>query len=546
MLTFSAWFLTSRQVEEKREQTFRRETERVVEMISERLANYEDALWAGVAHHQSTSATDSLTWKAYTERLRIGERYPGINGIGVVYYLHRSEVSAFLEEQREQRPDFQIHPQHEGEVLYPITYLEPLEDNVAAIGLDLAHEKNRFEAAEKARSSGTAQITGPIVLVQDSEKTPGFLFYAPFSKSSNKRSGFVYAPFVVHKLMDGTLRTETRHVSVRISDGEQVLYDELRESEPKFDPESDFQVTKTLTAYGRCWTFEIRSAKSFRGASNNRQPWIILFVGLIIDALLLFFFVMLTSANRRAILYADTLNEELSRKTKDLERQNEDLERFAFVASHDLQEPLRMVGSFADLLGKRYAGQFDEKGERWLGFLVDGARRMRNLVRDLLLYSRSSQQEFEMSSFELRASLDAALTNLEGTIQAKQPEIVVQENLPSVHGHDAQVSMVLQNLISNSLKFVAQDITPRIEIRSREEEDRVVVSVSDNGIGVEPQYLEQVFTVFKRLHGDEAYEGTGIGLSICKRVIERQGGTIWIESQPGRGTTVFFTLLKRG
>ena len=206
-LTFAAWDFSRRQVEEKNGQRFERNAGQIIDLIRERMQRYEDALWSGVSAIQAAGGTVSHdAWRSFADSLNLTERYPGINGIGVIDYVPPESLEAYLAQQRRTRPDFQIHPAHDRGEYWPITYIEPEDINRKAVGLDIAHEINRYSAAVQARDSGQAQITGPIVLVQDAEQTPGFLFYTPYYRSGRHDAvearraefvGLVYAPFVM-------------------------------------------------------------------------------------------------------------------------------------------------------------------------------------------------------------------------------------------------------------------------------------------------------------------------------------------------------------
>lgn len=230
----------------------------------------------------------------------------------------------------------------------------------------------------------------------------------------------------------------------------------------------------------------------------------------------------------------------LEERARELARSNADLEQFANVASHDLQEPLRMVGSYTQLLAKRYSGQLDERADRWIAYAVDGANRMQTLINDLLAYSRVGTRGGELSPVSAAAALDAALANLRLTVREAGAEIVHAE-LPCVLGDSTQLIQLFQNLVGNAVKFRGEQ-SPRVEVAARRVGDEWQFSVRDNGIGIAPEFAERIFVIFQRLHERERYAGTGIGLAICKRIVERHGGRIWLESQPKQGSTFFFTL----
>jgi len=225
-----------------------------------------------------------------------------------------------------------------------------------------------------------------------------------------------------------------------------------------------------------------------------------------------------------------------------LKRSNEDLEQFAYVASHDLQEPLRMVASYTQLLEKRYKDQLDEDARDFINYAVDGARRMQTLINDLLEFSRVSTKGKSFSPLDLSSLLGRVIVTLQHKIHETKA-LITNDDLPIVTGDESQIMRVFQNLIDNALKFKTAE-PPRIHIGSRAEGDNIIISIKDNGIGIDEKYKDRVFTIFQRLHNRTDFPGTGIGLAICKRTIERHGGKIWFESEEGKGTTFFFTLYK--
>ena len=245
-------------------------------------------------------------------------------------------------------------------------------------------------------------------------------------------------------------------------------------------------------------------------------------------------------AAARDITELKKAEELLQLKLKELARSNAELEQFAYVSSHDLQEPLRMIGSYLQLLQRRYYGELDDKADKYIDFAVDGASRMQNLINDLLEFSRVTTRAREFESTDCELILNHVLSNLE--ISIKESEAVISHShLPSLIADSTQLAQVFQNLISNAIKFRSEKI-PEINISAREECDEWLFSVADNGIGIDPKHCERIFEVFKRLHKRREYPGTGIGLSICKKIIERHGGHIWVESEQGEGSIFYFTL----
>lgn len=224
-----------------------------------------------------------------------------------------------------------------------------------------------------------------------------------------------------------------------------------------------------------------------------------------------------------------------------LARSNAELEQFAYVASHDLQEPLRAVASCVQLLKKRYGDKLDGRADEFITHAVDGTKRMQALITDLLAYSRVGTHAHAFETLNCEEALDDALANL--TIALQESDTVIKrEPLPTLQADPSQLGQVFQNLIGNAVKFRAEGRRPEISITAKQEKGQWVFAIADNGIGIEPQYYERIFRVFQRLHTRARYPGTGIGLAICKKIVERHGGRIWIESRPEEGTTFFFTL----
>jgi PAS domain S-box-containing protein len=231
---------------------------------------------------------------------------------------------------------------------------------------------------------------------------------------------------------------------------------------------------------------------------------------------------------------------DLAQRSQDLARSNAELERFAYVASHDLQEPLRMVTSYMQLIARRYRGQLDADADEFIGFAVDGANRMKALINDLLAYSRVGTRGKPFAPTDCEEALAYALANLQIAIK-ESAATVTHDPLPTVLADEQQLVQLLQNLIGNGLKFHSA-APPQIHISASAAEQMWTFAVRDNGIGVEPEYFERIFIVFQRLHGKDEYPGTGIGLAVCKKIVERHNGRIWVESTPGAGSTFYFTL----
>ncbi len=233
----------------------------------------------------------------------------------------------------------------------------------------------------------------------------------------------------------------------------------------------------------------------------------------------------------------------LQKNLKDLAASNEELEQFAYVASHDLQEPLRMVTSFLNKIETKYGGVLDDKGKKYIEFAVDGSKRMRQIILDLLEFSRIGRLEYDHEYINLTDLVEEIKILFRNQIEENKA-MLVTSSLPTLQGHKAPLLLVFQNLIGNALKYKRNGICPEIHIMATEAESHWEFSVRDNGIGIDPEYFDKIFIIFQRLHNTAEFSGTGIGLAVTKKIIEKQGGTIWVKSEEGQGSTFYFTLAK--
>lgn len=232
--------------------------------------------------------------------------------------------------------------------------------------------------------------------------------------------------------------------------------------------------------------------------------------------------------------------ENLQRTANELARSNADLTQFAAIVSHDLQEPLRVIDGFVTLLGRRYQGRLDAKADKYIGYTVDGVNRMQKLITDVLQYSKVGTRGRILQPVDFSVAVDKALFNLQAAVE-ETCAVVTKDQLPTLTADASLISSLFQNLIGNALKFRGKE-PMKVHISADQKEDKWVFSVRDNGIGIEPKYAEKIFGMFQRLHTAREYPGTGLGLAICKRIVEHHGGAIWLESEPGDGSTFYFSI----
>lgn len=237
----------------------------------------------------------------------------------------------------------------------------------------------------------------------------------------------------------------------------------------------------------------------------------------------------------------ETSNEELQTTTEELERANTELQRFAYVASHDLQEPLRMVQGYTQLLLRRYKGKVNGEIQELTNYIEDGVSRMQGLIDGLLAYSRVGAEGKSLELTDCNTALEKAVENLQVAVEESKAQVTC-DTMPTVVADSMQLLQLFQNLIGNAIKFCKKEEPPRVHISAEGKEREWVFSVQDNGIGIDPKYFDRLFVAFQRLHPHTEYPGSGIGLAICKKIVERHGGRIWVESEPGKGSTFFFTV----
>ena len=246
------------------------------------------------------------------------------------------------------------------------------------------------------------------------------------------------------------------------------------------------------------------------------------------------------AATERDITGRKKAEKELRDLTEELKRSNAELEQFAYAASHDMREPLRTVSGFLKLLEKRYKGKLDEKAEEYISFTIDSVARMDMVLKDLLEFSRLGAKAHHMKPLNCSVVFEQAIHNLRSAIEESGAEITY-DLLPTVMANESQITSLFQNLLSNSMKFRGKEKL-RIHVSAEQKDNQWVFSVQDNGIGIDPKFFDRIFVIFQKLHTKQEYEGTGVGLTLCKKIVELHGGRIWVESEPGKGATFYFAL----
>lgn len=577
-ITVGAWFFVKQQIEDETRTRFQSAAEQVLELASERMQKYEDGLWGGVAAIQAQGGDISHEdWRQFAQSLQIEAKYPGINGIGVIHRIRPEGLDAYLENQRRSRPDYHLHPKHNKSEYLPITYIEPSNENVEAIGLDMVHEINRYSAALKARDTGLAQITGPIVLVQDAERTPGFLFYAPFYSGGTYESledrrdhfvGMVYAPFVFHKLIEGVLSKDRRQVRIRIKDGADILYDEHVKTDQEHDQDPLFKTKVDLDIYGRTWSFDIASTKTFRKEGVNDQPVIILLGGIIIDSLLLTLFILLSRANRRAVDFADRVADRLTHEStehlrladenakKELqlfeeraaaealemslrkEREKSVLQRkFVSMVSHEFRTPLTVIDGYAERILKRQEQLSPEAIANIQLKIQSAVQRLVVLIERMLASARleAGAISFSPNWFNLSELIENICSQQDEISPAHRINLDLTDIPEKFFGDEKLLHQAFSNLLSNAVKYSPN--AESVDISGKRTNGHICIDVCDYGLGVPEAEIPELFTNCFRASTSEGIAGTGVGLYLVQAFVGLHDGEVIVRSCVGEGST---------
>lgn len=569
--TGAAWYISDSSLQARSSERFERRSAELTGAIGDRLRVYEQVLWGGVALFEATGALPSRPeFKRYVAALDLDKHWPGIQGIGFAPYVSSADKDSYLKKvQDEGFTDFAVKPQGDRAAYGPVTYLEPFDwRNKRAFGYDMYSNDMRRFAMDRARDTGEATMSGLITLVQETSTNTqrGFLTYVPVyqpgpTETVDQRRkrfiGWVYSPFRVEDLMAGILgsgdQSRSGHdiVDYEIYDGpiskETLLFDNNEEVVGQGTPEgTDFDRTQEVELVGRKWTVRFTSHPGFVSDAESRQPMIIMAVGLTIDFLLFYVISSLSLLNNRARNMAERMTAELNRthqeletraaalelRTTELDKTNRELERFATVAAHDLQEPIRTVHGFVEALRQDLDGTLSDESKEYMTFITDAATHMRKLVSGLLDYARAKVVA-NVEPTDQNVCVQAAMQRLAIAIADSNATLTVGA-LPTVLCDRDRWPQVYENLIGNALKYRSKaDPVISIEEVECDREGFVEVVVRDNGVGVPPGKETAIFEIFTRMHHQSDVPGTGVGLAICKQVVEANGGYMTAENNPG-------------
>ena len=551
--------------------------------IRDRMAHHRIALEAGVGFvHIAEDRLDQHIWKDFVDTLNLDENLPGLLGYGYAEMLQPGEVDDYISRMRNLGfRNFKVKPAGERDVYSSISFLEPFNKrNSRAHGFDMYSEATRRTAMEKARDTGEPAISGRVTLVQeiDADVQAGFLMYVPVYRKGMPTAtqqqrrlalkGFVYSPFRVDDLMAGILGQGKQAVDFTITDGQSkltppnsLLYDSAAAHKRKAQKSPELARTSAISVDGYPWVLNFTSSTDYRTTAELTGPPAVIGASLLVDGLLFWLISWLASGRRYAEQLVQRRTEECQiakakaeelaesevemRKRQEviilqLHHANKSLSRFASIAAHDLNGPVRRVDAMVGILLEEHSADLAEEAKDILARISKSAKRMLAMVAGLLSYSKFEAASLQHREFQLCDLIEGVVDDQIGLDDDAQVEISCEPSI-GVFGDRTLLEHVLHNLISNSLKY--RDKRPLvIDIEASQCDDCIAISISDNGIGIEPEFAEKVFEMFCRLHTEDAYQGLGIGLAVCQRIILDHGGTIWVDKDFVEGTRVVFTV----
>ena len=558
----AAWF-TARQADRREEQLIDARAAEVTEAVDQRLDAYVEKLYG---LRGFLAGAETVTHREFHDNLvsqELSRRYPGIQVFGIAPRVLESERAAFARNIRREvaasalasYPAFGIKPAGRRSEYLPISYLEPQRGNEVAFGFDFYSERARREAALRAMRTTEPAATEPIRLLQEQGEERGFLIMLPYYRGGNQRplgpdrperfGGVVYAAFQTTDLLNATLRNQERRYDVELYDVGSVgkpagrpsaanrTYNLRGSTSDALTPDERGRLLP-LTLAGRRLLLYYENEGSLVAAAERAVPWLIAILGLAVSLLAAGAVDLAVSQRRRAVALAERMTEDLRVSRNELARSNEELERFAFLASHDLQQPLRTVSGFLQLLEHQHGEKLDESAREYVGQALRGTKDMSQLIDDLLEYSRAGRGDRPMVPVPLAEAWDNAVGQLRATIAESEAD-VARGDLPVVAGDPGQMTQLFANLIGNAVKYRG-DAPPVIRGTAERADGSWEISVQDNGIGIDPSDHDRIFGMFRRLHTGDRYQGNGVGLALAKRIVERTGGDIRVESEKGKGS----------
>jgi signal transduction histidine kinase len=527
----------------------------IAETLQRELTRAVDNVIGLAAFFDASNDVERGEFAVYT-RARL-EKAPGVRALTWNPLVERSERKTIEKQARDEKIDGytfleadskgQLRPERERDRYLPILYVEPMETNLDVLGFDLTTEAVRNAAVETALARAAPTVSARLHLLHEQSTgwsvllmMPAYGKVKPSLGHPAKIRGLVVSVLriddLVHQAISGLrqddLSIRLRDVAAASSEG--LLYG----TEPG---SKELRASRDWSEAGRHWAIEISTPDP---SNRTWTTWFVLAGGLLITGVFSAFILELATRQTQVERLVAVRTSELARSNDELQGSNIELQRFAHVASHDLREPLRAIGTHAQLLNES-ATELSPDHRKSLDRVVAAARRMQELIDDLLALSRLEGAAAKMSAVPLRGLVDAAIENLKHAID-RTGAVVQVEELPTLTCDSSPIVQLFQNLIANAVKFRREGETPRVSISSRRVGDHWEIAVKDNGIGIAPEHHARIFEMFERLHPRERYGGTGIGLAICRKIVDRHGGKIWVESPPEGGSVFRFTLRAEG
>ncbi|MEC5126148.1 CHASE domain-containing protein [Verrucomicrobiales bacterium BCK34] len=539
--------------------------------IEDRMFTYIQVLRGGIGLFSASEEVRRDEFTEYFEGLRILESYPGLQGVGYARILQPGDIPGYTERIRaEGFPKFKVWPDTDFELRSSIEFLEPFDErNQRAFGFDMLSESVRRAAILRAIETGDPVVSGKVTLVQetDSDVQAGFLAYLPYYTKGDKGpeiEGLVYSPFRMNNLINSILSSKVKdQASLEIFDGavpkpELLMYrSDPREAGGSRGRAHSESISVELP--GCLWTIEVRANASFYSGFEHLASTIILFAGFIITLFGCAIVKSLRSTQSKAISLADAMTHELresktkveelveslearvKQRTERLASINDELESFSYSVSHDLRNPLRIIEGFSSVLKEKYEDALDEDGKKLLSRIIAATVRMDHLIQDMLKLSKITRATLERKPIDLSEMANSVLSDLKAIDTDHNADVKIAPNLTCL-GDRIMMRSVLQNILQNAWKYSHKVAEPEIEFGEDRTREELTFYVKDNGVGFPSEQAEQAFQPFSRMHSSKDFEGSGIGLATVRRIIQRHGGKIWIETAPDEGTTVFFTV----
>ncbi len=534
--------------QQRNEERFAAAAADVVEVISTQVEHHSDVLAGLGALFAASEEVSPAELETYARTAGVTERVPTMGAMSFIPSVTGDELDQLIAWRRDQGlPSYDVRPPGRRTEHRPVL-MTSSPDNADAVGLDALSVPGVGEVQDRATATGQSAISPQIELVR-APGQPAFVVMHPVTGvtvAGLDVDGWLSSPVVAQDFLDSALRTD-RPMRVALHDGADASGAPMASWSPPAAGDGGAVIVETIDVLGHNWTVELTDL-SPGGLEANLVAPALLVAGLLASVALAGALWALARARSREEERADVATADLRRTAADLEarntaleQSNADLERFAYVASHDLQEPLRSISGYLQLIDRRYGGVLDDDGRQFIGFAVGGAQRLKEIIEDLLAYSRVGRAARPFRTEHLRTVVDEALRHTELALVDAGATVEVGD-LSEVHGDVRQLVQVVTNLLTNCARYRHPDRPLQIDIASSCGPDGCELVVEDNGVGIAPEHRERVFGMFERLQTGDQRPGTGIGLSIVHRIVERHGGTVWIEESPAGGAGVHICL----